>query len=279
MNKDLNYIPFSKEWMEVQWSNEERAIENGLERIATIPKNLNLLAEAYHSALDFGKALDKPQEELWDLAERGLLCKREIFKVKGSDEKVSPVLASILTPAPIVQKKEIFNEVEPAHWLGAFYLAVMLRDRETIEWLANYPLEIITNAYGNKGDKYRLLFVEFLQLLLKKDITHSDKLKEAYEAAHPQALRVETDPYYALNLWSPEMECYTGILLQDEAYFNEKLENALFYYRKFIKDKGFEHKIFIARGLVAAAALAHDNGIQVKVTSDYLPTFLVRGNV
>jgi hypothetical protein len=105
-----------------------------------------------------------------------------------------------------------------------------------------------------------------------------EKLTAAIEGSHPDAARIAPRDLLQ-NVLYPPINLFRRFLLRDEDGFNQALVEALGLYKRYwTADEGREE---IPSGtvpipLLAIACLAHDGGLTLDVTSDYLPKHLVQ---
>lgn len=167
----------------------------------------------------------------------------------------------------------------PGNWLSAFYLSAICRDGESLDWLAQVPIAVLTASSTRAGD-YQYHFVEALQAYAKRQLEASfERLNKALEETEPERVKVGSVDY-ALNVVVPEIELLYRLLLGEEAGFNTALEFAIQRHQKYwtgSADKKLNPLGFVAFGPLALSCLAQEMGIQVYIDSDYLPRRLVQG--
>jgi hypothetical protein len=163
------------------------------------------------------------------------------------------------------------------NWRKGFYLAVLVRERETLDLLCRVPGDAL-RASPTRTDAYAYLFVDALQGYWRSEQDTPARLTRALEETEPARL-VIADPDFVLDLIVPEMELLYRVMRGDAAAFNASLATALERHKKYWSHakRSFAPEGHLAWGPLAMASLAHEQGLAVTVESDYLPPRLWRG--
>lgn len=162
------------------------------------------------------------------------------------------------------------------HWLTAFWLAVVCRDRERLRRLAEFPVERMREAEG-EFDEYVYLWVDALQAFWLRRPDLVDKLRATIEATHPDRVRIVAPD--ALNqLMYPPIDLLRRYLTRDHAGFNQALVEALELHKAYWTaddDRATDVEGSLALAPLALACLAYDADFPIDVESDYLPVELL----
>jgi hypothetical protein len=160
------------------------------------------------------------------------------------------------------------------HWRVGFYAALISRNDETLDLLAQISTDIMRQAAGF-SDECMYLFVEALQAMWKKDAAAVDILLSALDATHYKLRALS----YVQNILIPEMQLVYRFLKKDVSGFNDALDYALTRHRIYwgSEDNRVDGYGFIAWGPLALSCLAYDAGFPIEVESDYLPLRLLHG--
>jgi hypothetical protein len=167
--------------------------------------------------------------------------------------------------------------VNAGSWVYALDMAIIARDREAIQWLLEFPEERMRNA-TIIDNEYDFLFVDFLKAFFSGGKDQGRKLLAAYKATDPKLLHEEVIDT-ALKLHVPVMDLWASFLSNNEEEFNQRLEKALLLEREFSSDHPMNTFSLISYPLTAMVALAHDKGWKVRVTSGYMPDWMIKGEL
>ncbi|MGW2256157.1 immunity 49 family protein [Kitasatospora sp. NPDC001660] len=161
-------------------------------------------------------------------------------------------------------------------WLNAFYLAVICREDERINQLAQIPVEFI-RASGMEFDDYVYDWIRALQLAWSGDPQLWDPLVAAVRGTAPENARIASTELM-LKILYPPLELFQLYLRRETESFNQTLVNALTWHKEYWTAN--EARSLSAAGLVALAplamaCLAYDADMPIEVESEYLPHYLV----
>jgi len=159
-------------------------------------------------------------------------------------------------------------------WCEAYFAAVIARDTESMDVLANFPVEIMKNSATKSSPVYYLLIEVFKAYHYKEDniLTLVDNTMAA-------AMKQGSD--WALNIAMGYLETFAALTTDIGFDFNEKLAKNLV-----IQEKHWMNALdkdvlpvdsFIPLELLGMACMWHDKGNKVTVESDSLPRFLIEG--
>jgi hypothetical protein len=169
------------------------------------------------------------------------------------------------------------STTDTGNWLSGFFAALVRRDLEALNVLANIPLEILRNS-STKSNEYVYLYVDVLQALWRREKDVGTRLFHAVEATDPEKLEMGVD--YALYIAVPAMKLLFQLLNRDVTQFNQVLSSALEDHKAFwsvIERRSRDPYGFIAWPLLAIASLAYELEMPLEVESDYLPPRLLHG--
>ncbi|NBE53826.1 immunity 49 family protein [Streptomyces boluensis] len=162
-------------------------------------------------------------------------------------------------------------------WLTAFYLAVICRENDRINQLAQVPIAFL-RASGAEFDEYIYAWVETLQnRWFGRDETW-DTLVTAVEGTDPEVARVAS-PELMLQILYPPLELFQFYLRGETERFNEALVRALTSHKTYWTAdaaRSLSGEGLVALGPLAIACMARDDGrMAIEVESAYLPKELV----
>lgn len=166
---------------------------------------------------------------------------------------------------------------DPGNWIDALWASVICRDQRLVDGLCRVPLETLRT--GGNHDEYMFAWADSLQAFFRGDPALYAKINHGIELADPDSLS-HTTPETALFRHFPAMKALFGLAAGDPGRFNEDLAEAAALHKRFWEGepgRASRPEGFFALGPTALAALAHENGIEVTVASDYLPRNFVEG--
>ncbi|WP_179957510.1 immunity 49 family protein [Exilibacterium tricleocarpae] len=168
---------------------------------------------------------------------------------------------------------------DPDAWLNVVYLAIILRNQDALGVMGRISTEALRNA-NIKTDEANYLYVDFIKGLFDKKVDVGELLIAAMKATDYPGISKERTGYL-LNIRVPLLSLYRCFLSNDQAEFNEKLNEAVMLHKVFWADnpKNY-HDIdgWVSMDLLAVLSLAYDDkGWAPQIDSDYIPKWLVTG--
>jgi hypothetical protein len=169
---------------------------------------------------------------------------------------------------------------DAATWADAFWLAVICRDRDMANMLADIPISLL-RASGAACDRYIYDWVEALQTYWHgdPDQTLGDKLATAVEGCAPSALRI-TEAEQALKIVHPPMNLFYRLILMDQEGFTTTLGEALELHKSFYtktEEPAGEIQGLVPLQILAITCLGYEVGLSIETESNYIPLHLVQG--
>lgn len=165
----------------------------------------------------------------------------------------------------------------PNTWLNSLWASVICRGHNLVEDLFQIPLEIIREG-GGTFDEYMYSWIATLQGYFRGDDVYA-QINRSIELTDPEILQFGS-PEIVLLRYFPAMKLLYNIAANEPDKFNENLAEAVELHRRFWTandERASNPDGFLALPLTALAAVAYDNGIQIDVSSDYLPRNFVTG--
>lgn len=159
-------------------------------------------------------------------------------------------------------------------WLTAHHLAAITRDVQKTRQLSEVPLEVLRTS-GSEEPEYVFRMVDMFQKFNLRQPGVHEALNVALKATgeitpvHREHVRVNALPQ--LNLFHS---------IVNAGPFGQALAEALALYREFWSTEDNEESPngYVALGPLGLASVAHDAGIPIEVTSEYLPRHLYNGS-
>ncbi|QDG52271.1 hypothetical protein FIV42_16455 [Persicimonas caeni] len=185
--------------------------------------------------------------------------------------------------APVVFEATGINALtHDGTWQTGFHLAAILRDRELMDLLCTFTTDQLRQAPGVTSEPFFYPFVEALRGYWAGDPNTAMYLAEAMELTEPERL-VMANPDAVLHRAVPWMEVFFRLLEHDQKAFNDALVKALELHKAYwgseTADRADDIEGILALELCSMAALAYEQDIEIQVESDYIPGWLVRGEV
>jgi hypothetical protein len=260
----------------------ERLFERGWEYLSRRPANIAAMFGDALDATGWRVALNPDDPLLYRDLKRAARCACATLQMltPGPAPIVVDVGLSPVVEVPRLAVNDLFNVSDLEQ---ALFAAMICRDWMAIEALCQVKPRSLDVA-GSITDDYNFTFAEFLQGMWTRQPSTGDMLMRALEETDPDKLRTGNVDY-ALYIMVPIIDLFYSFAGTDPTSFNTKLAYALDRHRRFYsavepnpgESQRNDPRGFIALGPLAAAAVAHDRGWAVTVTSDYLPAGLVDG--
>lgn len=188
-------------------------------------------------------------------------------------------------PVELPRGRERPTGLTPRRLVQACHAALATRDRIALDLFAQVPVDRVARQPPAAEERiYGLAHVQGLQALLRGDAAGNQLLLQAIQGCNDPGL-VPASRDYAQFIVSPEIEL--TLLHRDPDGFDQALRNALVLHRRYWAEiqpdpgesQDSDPAGFIALGLLAWAAMRHDQGLPVGIRSDYLPRGVVEGAV
>jgi hypothetical protein len=258
--------------------NFEARIGNILISLEQRPQNLSTAyIEAFKQAA-YASSLCKPKAEIIEYLNLSLQLGVAHFSSAFELPESFPIQFRGQTYLYSHKHSTVF--ISPTDWSKLFHLAVILRNRDAIEFLAGIPTEALREA-NIKEEEVDYLYVDFLKGLFNREVNIGELLIKAMNSTNPENLP-ERRHDFILYIRVPELVLYRCFLSNNEAEFNQKLVEALELHREFwtkTPEKSFNSDGLLSLPLLTVTALAlHNKNFQLAVESDYLPIWLAQSD-
>ncbi|WP_030378797.1 MULTISPECIES: immunity 49 family protein [unclassified Streptomyces] len=163
------------------------------------------------------------------------------------------------------------------NWLTSFYLAVICRENDRVNQLAQVPVSFLRES-GAEFDEYIYPWVETLQHLWFGRQAVWDTLVTAVDGTEGQRAPI-AGPELMLKILHPPFDLFQRYLRREPEQFNTALVDALTWHKEYWTAN--EARSRSAEGLVALAPLAiacmaYDADMPIDVESEYLPKALLK---
>jgi len=203
--------------------------------------------------------------------------KRAVFTLAlNNKRKVSiPFLGKTLN----VIGKETTEYVDFDVWLNCFYLSIILRDRESIDFLISVPDEVMKNA-NVRGLEFDYHFIKFYKGLFGKNNDIGKLLIKQMELSDPNIIKDDGERLdFILNIKVPELTLFRTIFSSDSELFNRELYNALESHKIYWERVEPQNpRGWISLPLLAASIIGIESrDYTIDIQSDYIPEWLLKG--
>lgn len=280
MKIERKYKPdFSNRVPLAEWLDNSRESFHDYKDYLHIRKN-NLIDYSKHAVelarwISWGDLSHENQEEMAFCIKKSAIFASNYFKLVKSPNDIQDIE---------INEVDNFNwngtgileagTIHPARWCEAYFSAVISRDQESLNELANFPIELLKQSSTISGPVSYLL-IEVFQSYHHRANNFPEKLDTAMSAANKQG------DDWALDIAMGYLETFAALNTDAGYDFNETLaKNVLlqeeYHIRNAPKDV-IPVESFIPLELLGMACMYHDQGNQVTVDSDSLPKFLIEG--
>jgi Immunity protein 49 len=172
--------------------------------------------------------------------------------------------------------------VNAAHWLYAFMLANITRDREVLGFLQEVPSDLFRQSSTVAGQSAYDEIEAYRDLLSGLPFTQGAAFR-AYESYMATAAQERTARAKSIRLQTlPYIQTLKSLDAGDFPGFNEALTQALLGHKKYWSSSEKLRQTpdgWVSISLTAVAAIAYDRGMKIEVESDYMPASWVRGDL
>ncbi|WP_419658517.1 hypothetical protein Dvar_73420 [Desulfosarcina variabilis str. Montpellier] len=160
-------------------------------------------------------------------------------------------------------------------WQEAYFLAAVMRDRESMDSLARFPVDLLRKS-ATKNESPEYLLVEAIQSL---HLGRPDYETRMTGFTRTFDMRSASDWIMYITMGKFEtLVALTQILdLDFNAILAKHLGSHRRYYERHTPENIAPVDSWIAIALLGMACMAHDKGEPVTVESDYIPRFLIEG--
>ncbi|QKW22461.1 immunity 49 family protein [Kitasatospora sp. NA04385] len=229
-----------------------------------------LLAMRLHCLAD----PDAGRLETWTATTTALQVGSALFAATGADEgRVDCFIGHRARSIPALGPQPCAN---PDNWLDTLWLAVICRDRKRIEELCEVPPERL-RAGGAGYDDFVHRWTDALRSYWLRGPDLIDRLGLAFEASHPQAVRIA--PFELVDqVLFPPLDLLRRIVARQQAEFGRTLVAALEAHRTYwTSDESWatDANGALPLGPLAMACHAFDGDFPIGVESPYIPKYLL----
>ncbi len=163
----------------------------------------------------------------------------------------------------------------PSMWLDTYFISAIVRDRPSMDVLANFPISLMRQSSTKVGELSYML-VDVIQSFHNRTSDYPDKLVAAMDAAVAQG----ND--WALEIAMGILETFAA-LTSDIGYDFEEVvvKNLQFqeqYQMRLDKPEDLiSIETFISFPLLGMACMWYDKGNRLSIETSWLPPYLVEG--
>lgn len=273
-------IGADQDYLQERLQAAEHHFEVGLEYAIRRPINVSSMFNRALGAVGYRAVLSPGDPLLQRDLIRAARCAAAFTRMMGPGDE--PVILDLGDGRKIAIPHTTSESFSVADLMDALYAAIISRDTASIETLCQVAPRRLRPP-GSFCENYVFTWVEFLQAVLTKSPEAGEKLIQAVDESEPSGLNPALIDY-ALFISVGEIEAFYGLSSPSAEIFNQKLATALKWHRRYYEavlandeSQRTEPKGFVALGLLAACALAHDHGRRITVASDYIPAALIEG--
>ncbi|EPP2130981.1 immunity 49 family protein [Vibrio alginolyticus] len=165
--------------------------------------------------------------------------------------------------------------INPNRWIDMYFISTVVRDRPSLDALANFPISLMRQS-STKAGELSYMLVDVIQSFHNRTPDYPDKLVAAMDAAVAQG------DNWALEIAMGILETFAA-LTTDIGYDFEKMlvKNLQFqekYQMRLDKPEDLiSIETFISFPLLGMACMWYDKGNRLSVETGWLPPYLVEG--
>ncbi|EGR2285359.1 hypothetical protein D0815_07525 [Vibrio parahaemolyticus] len=161
----------------------------------------------------------------------------------------------------------------PSMWLDAYFISTIVRDRPSMDVLANFPISLMKQS-ATKAGELSYMLVDVIQSFHNRTSDYPDKLVAAMDAAIVQG------DDWALEIALGILETFAALTTDIGYDFEEVLIKNLQFQEQYqmrldAPKKLISIETFISFPLLGMACMWYDKGNCLSVETDWLPPYLV----
>ena len=159
-------------------------------------------------------------------------------------------------------------------WLDMYFISTIVRDRPSMDILANFPISLMRQS-STKAGELSYMLVDVIQSFHNRTPDYPDKLVAAMDAAVAQG------DNWALEIAMGILETFAALTTNIGYDFEEVLVKNLQFQEKYhLRELGPDRigiRTFINFPLLGMACMWYDKGNRLSVETGWLPPYLVEG--
>ncbi|MCG9574599.1 immunity 49 family protein, partial [Vibrio diabolicus] len=164
--------------------------------------------------------------------------------------------------------------INPNRWIDMYFISAIVRDRPSLDALANFPISLMRQSSTKAGEMSYML-VDVIQSFHNRTSDYPDKLVAAMDAAVAQGNN------WALEIAMGILETFAALTTNIGYDFEEVLVKNLKFQEKYhLRELGPDRigiRTFINFPLLGMACMWYDKGNRLSIETGWLPHYLVEG--
>ncbi|ELP2671762.1 immunity 49 family protein [Vibrio parahaemolyticus] len=163
----------------------------------------------------------------------------------------------------------------PSMWLDTYFTSVIVRDKASMDVLANFPISLMRQS-STKAGELSYMLVDVIQSFHNRTADYPDKLVAAMDAAVAQG------DDWALEIAMGILETFAALTTDIGYDFEDVLIKNLQFQEQYqmrldAPKKLISIETFISFPLLGMACMWYDKGNRLSVETGWLPPYLVEG--
>ncbi|WP_447066654.1 immunity 49 family protein, partial [Vibrio alginolyticus] len=164
--------------------------------------------------------------------------------------------------------------INPNRWIDMYFISTVVRDRLSLDVLANFPISLMRQS-STKAGELSYMLVDVIQSFHNRTSDYPDKLVAAMDAAVAQG------DNWALEIAMGILETFAALSTDIGYDFEEVLVKNLQFQEKYhLRELGPDRigiRTFINFPLLGMACMWYDKGNRLSIETGWLPPYLVEG--
>ncbi|MDG2565807.1 immunity 49 family protein, partial [Vibrio parahaemolyticus] len=165
--------------------------------------------------------------------------------------------------------------INPNRWIDMYFISTIVRDRPSMDVLANFPISLMKQS-ATKAGELSYMLVDVIQSFHNRTSDYPDKLVAAMDAAVAQG------DDWALEIAMGILETFAALTTDIGYDFEEVLIKNLQFQEQYqmrldAPKKLISIETFISFPLLGMACMWYDKGNCLSVETGWLPPYLVEG--
>lgn len=249
----------------------EDLLPETVERVATLRPNLGSAFGDAQRILGFRFALQRPRADL--VAALRTVVELGVAVFRRAEVAPAATITLTLLGEPYEVPGGVTEHSTAPNWIAAFSAAQALRDRAALDHLCRFNPEAFVGNYDTYFDWHAraLLFWHTGRSIV------DDLLRTAIATAETAKIYPELGRLAA----APCLRVAQAIHAGDPSTYHDRLVEGLDAYRTLYETPDLSHETsnYVPLRYLGLCSLAHDRGLPCPVESDYLPHWIVAGDL
>jgi Immunity protein 49 len=198
-----------------------------------------------------------------------------LLSPKGTEKEIDLGQGTVIT---LNNNCNLGGGADVFFWEMTFLLCVLCREIELADRVAQVPIDVTRKAARKFDKDYIYLSTKAKQCVWRCEFERARQyFAQALDVLHLENLGSSVSSAKSYGHYSLYFSSLEALMTQNATAFDDALYQLLMRARANDEDSKRDAESLLVTGLIAIAAIAHDQGMVFETRSDYMPDFLVQG--